>query len=131
MKRFAALIYGIACYAIFFGTFLYAAGFLANAIVPKSVDSGEAGAPLVAVVVNLALLSVFAIQHSVMARIGFKRWWTRIVPQPVERATYVLFSSLAMIALFWGWQPIPGVIFSIESEVGRAAIIVETASWFA
>jgi protein-S-isoprenylcysteine O-methyltransferase Ste14 len=120
MNRFAALIYGVVCYAVFFSTFLYAAGFLANFVVPKSIDSGSAGPAGLAVVVNLALLSVFAVQHSVMARIGFKRWWTRFVPQPVERATYVLASSLAMILLFAAWQPLPGVVYSIQGELARA-----------
>ncbi len=120
MKRILALVYGLVCYGIFFGTFLYAVGFLANAAVPKTIDSGVAGAAPLALAVNLALLSVFAIQHSAMARIGFKRWWTRIVPAPVERSTYVLASSLAMILLFWAWQPLPGVVYSVEGEAGRA-----------
>jgi protein-S-isoprenylcysteine O-methyltransferase Ste14 len=120
MNRLAALVYGFVCYAIFFATFLYAAGFLANRVVPKSIDSGEPGSALVAVAVDLGLLSLFAVQHSVMARIGFKRWWTRFVPQPVERATYVLASSLAFIALFAFWQPLPTPVFRIEHETLRA-----------
>jgi protein-S-isoprenylcysteine O-methyltransferase Ste14 len=120
MKRFATLLYGIVCYAIFFGTFLYAGGFLANFAVPKSIDSGVAGSAALAVVVNLALLGVFGLQHSVMARIGFKRWWIRFVPRPAERSTYVLASSLAMVLLFALWQPLPGVVFRVESEMGRA-----------
>ena len=86
MNRAVALFYGIACYVIFFGTFLYAVGFLQNFGVPKSIDSGVAGSPWSAVAINLALLSVFALQHSVMARIGFKRWWIRIVPKPSSAA---------------------------------------------
>jgi len=120
-NRWAALFYGIACYAIFFGTFLYAAGFLANLAVPRSIDSGEVGSTGVALLVNVGLLGVFGLQHSVMARIGFKRWWTRFVPQPVERSTYVLASSLALILLFWAWQPMPTLLFQVESELGRAA----------
>jgi protein-S-isoprenylcysteine O-methyltransferase Ste14 len=119
MKRFAVLVYGVVSYAIFFATFLYAAGFLANVAVPKSIDSGETGPVFVAVAVNLALLTVFALQHSVMARIGFKKWWTQFVPQPAERSTYVLASSIAMALLFWGWQPIGGSVFTIENETGR------------
>ena len=122
MKRIAILTYGVLCYAIFFATFLYAVGFLGNFGVPKTIDSGE-GAPLiVALGVNLLLLTVFALQHSVMARIGFKRWWTRFVPEPAERSTYVLASSIAMGLLFWGWQPIGGFVFSIESELGRGML---------
>lgn len=122
MNRFVALVYGIVCYAIFFGTFLYAAAFLANVGVPKTIDSGIPGSAWAALGINLSLLSVFALQHSVMARIGFKRWWTRIVPQPVERATYVLASSLAMILLFWGWQPIPAVVWGFQGEIARAIL---------
>jgi len=120
INRWAALIYGSVCYAIFFGTFLYAAGFLANLGVPHSIDSGEQGGTLVAVLVNVGLLGIFGLQHSVMARIGFKRWWTRYVPQPVERSTYVLASSLALILLFWAWQPLPTPLFQAQSELGRA-----------
>ena len=122
MNRFAALLYGIVCYAIFFGTFLYAVGFLGNLVVPKSIDSGVAGAPLAAVAINLGLLALFALQHSVMARIDFKSWWTRFVPQPVERATYVLASSLAFILLFEFWQPLPGVVFTFEAEPFQTAV---------
>jgi protein-S-isoprenylcysteine O-methyltransferase Ste14 len=122
MKRLATLTYGIVCYAVFFATFLYAVGFLANFAVPKSIDSGAAGPVPLAIAVNLGLLTVFAIQHSVMARIGFKRIWTRVVPKAAERSTYVLASSAAMALLFWGWQPIGGSLFSIESEVGRTIV---------
>jgi protein-S-isoprenylcysteine O-methyltransferase Ste14 len=118
--RFAALAYGTACYAIFFATFLYAAGFLANVGVPRSIDSGDAGPAGWALLANAALLGVFGLQHSVMARIGFKRWWTRFVPQPVERSTYVLASSLALILLFWAWQPMPTPLVQLQSELGRA-----------
>lgn len=120
MKRFATLLYGIVCYATFFGTFLYAGGFLSNFAVPKSIDSGVAASAALAVAVNGVLLGVFGLQHSVMARIGFKRWWTRFVPKPAERSTYVLASSLAMILLFAFWQPLPGVVFRVEGELGRA-----------
>ena len=120
MNRLAALAYGIVCYAIFFGTFLYAAGFLANVGVPRSIDSGEPGSVLTAVLVNVALLGIFGLQHSIMARIGFKRWITRFVPKPVERSTYVLASSLALILLFAAWQPIPTPILQAKSELSRA-----------
>jgi protein-S-isoprenylcysteine O-methyltransferase Ste14 len=116
--RILALAYGVVCYAAFFATFLYSIAFLANWPVPVSVDSGPAGPVWRAVVVNLALLSVFALQHSVMARPGFKRVWTRIVPHPVERATYVLASSAALWLLFGFWQPIPAIVWSFEGAGG-------------
>ena len=119
MNRVVALLYGTVCYLIFFGTFPYSIGFLANFAVPKSIDSGVRGDATIALLINLALLSVFAVQHSVMARIGFKKWWTRFVPEPVERSTYVLASSAAMVLLFWGWQPMTTEVFRLESEAAR------------
>jgi protein-S-isoprenylcysteine O-methyltransferase Ste14 len=122
VNRITALLYGIVCYAIFFGTFLYAVGFLGNFAVPKSIDSGTGTGWLVAAAVNGVLLGIFALQHSVMARPAFKRWWTRIVPAPVERSTYVLASSVALIALFWAWQPLPASVFRIEGEMARGLV---------
>lgn len=117
--RITAFIYGVVCYTIFFITFLYAIGFVGNLLVPKSIDS----APIIplrnAILVNVALLGLFGIQHSVMARQGFKEWWTKFVSKPVERSTYVLFSSLCLIALFHFWQPIGITIWNIEHPIGR------------
>jgi protein-S-isoprenylcysteine O-methyltransferase Ste14 len=118
MKRLAIFAYGLISYAVFFATFLYAIGFIGNLWVPKSIDSPPEVALGTALLVNLGLLALFAVQHSVMARPAFKRWWTRIVPEPAERSTYVLFSSLALIALFWFWQPMGGVIWEMQSKTG-------------
>jgi protein-S-isoprenylcysteine O-methyltransferase Ste14 len=119
MKRVLVFAYGVVSYAAFFLTFLYAAGWVGNLFVPKSLDGEPTVSFVQALVTNVLLLGVFALQHSVMARPGFKRWWTRLVPEAAERSTYVLFSSLALILLFWGWQPIGGVVWDIQDPVGR------------
>lgn len=122
IKRTGVLVYGLACYAIFFATFLYAIGFVGNLIVPKSMDA-EAQMPLItALVIDLLLLGIFALQHSIMARPAFKRWWTKMVPESAERSTYVLFSSLALIALFYFWQPLGGVVWSVENQIAAALL---------
>lgn len=122
MTRVLAFVYGVVCYAVFFGTFLYAVGFVGGFAVPKTVDSGAAGPVGTAVLVNLALLALFGLQHSVMARQGFKERWTRIVPKPVEQSTYVLLSSLALIALFAFWRPLPATVWEVEATAGRAVL---------
>jgi protein-S-isoprenylcysteine O-methyltransferase Ste14 len=122
MKRIALFTYGIVSYSIFFVTFLYAIGFVGNFIVPKSIDSSPQGPLGPALLVDALLLGLFALQHSVMARPAFKRWWTQFVPKPVERSTYVLFASLALIALFAFWQPLGGVIWSVQDPVGQAVL---------
>lgn len=114
MNRVLALLYGIVCYAVFFATFLYAIGFAGNLFVPKGIDSGEAVTLAEALAVNLGLLTLFAVQHSVMARPAFKRWWTRFIPQPVERSTYVMATNVALILLFWLWRPMPGIVWDIQ-----------------
>jgi methanethiol S-methyltransferase len=122
MKRIAVFAYGVAVYALFFGVFLYAAGFVGNFLVPKSMDSAPQVPLLEALLVNVALLGVFGLQHSVMARPAFKRWLTRILPEAMERSTYVLFSSLALILLFWGWQPLGGMVWDVQDPAGRAVL---------
>jgi protein-S-isoprenylcysteine O-methyltransferase Ste14 len=120
MRRTAALAFGVTSYAIFFVTFLYLVGFVSNLIVPKSIDSGTAGPLGSAMLVNTLLLLVFGVQHSVMARPGFKAWWTQYVPRPIERSVYTLASSLALIALFVFWQPIPQTVWAAEGALATA-----------
>ncbi|MDH3980421.1 MAG: isoprenylcysteine carboxylmethyltransferase family protein [Gammaproteobacteria bacterium] len=122
MKRLTAFFYGLACYAVFFATFLYAIGWVGDLYLPVTIDS----APLIptgyALLVNIGLLTLFALQHSIMARPAFKRWWTQYVPEQVERSTYVLFSSLALIAMFVFWQPLGGMIWQVENTAGAAIL---------
>jgi methanethiol S-methyltransferase len=122
MPRLLVLAYGAICYAVFLLTFLYAIGFVAGLGVPKHIDNGMSGPFVLALAVDLALLGLFAIQHSGMARPGFKRWWTRFVPGSMERSTYVLLSSLALILLFWLWRPLPQVVWQVEHDAARMAL---------
>ena len=120
MTRILAFAYGLVSYLVFFATFLYAIGFLGNFLVPKAIDSTPVGPFGEALLINVLLLAAFAVQHSGMARPTFKRWWTRIVPEPIERATYVLFSVIVMLALMAFWQPIGGTVWHFESGPGYA-----------
>ena len=118
MAGIASVLYGGAVYAFFFVTFLYAVAFVGNLPVPKTIDSGSEGPLIPALLMNLLLLGAFAIQHSVMARPAFKRWWTRFVPHAVERTTYVLLASLILAALFAHWRPILAPVWTITSPAG-------------
>jgi protein-S-isoprenylcysteine O-methyltransferase Ste14 len=119
MGPIIAFTYGVVAYAVFFASFLYAIGFVGN-LVPQGMDAAPVSPLGVSLLIDLGLLGLFAVQHSVMARPAFKRWWTRIVPTPVERSTYVLASSLALILLFWQWRPLGGVVWDIDNAAGRA-----------
>ncbi len=121
-KRIAFFAYGLMSYLVFLGTFLYALGFVGNFGVPRALDGAPAETFWVALAVDAGLLALFAVQHSVMARRWFKDWWTRAVPRPLERSTYVLFSSLALLLLFWQWRPLGGVVWSVESQAGRLVL---------
>jgi protein-S-isoprenylcysteine O-methyltransferase Ste14 len=123
MKKTFFLLYGIVAYVIFFGTFCYAVGFVSSLIVPKNIDSTPQSPLMFALLVNAGLLSLFALQHSIMARPAFKQWWTKFVPEPIERSTYVLLASLCLILLFWKWEPIGGVIWQVESQTAKMLLV--------
>jgi len=124
---FIAALYGLVCYAVFLGSFLYAIGFVGNFAVPKTIDSGTGGAWPAALFLDLILLGLFAVQHSVMARPGFKAVWTRFVPRSVERSTYVLLSSLLLILIFWKWQAIPAVVWNVTSPALKTLLLAFAA----
>lgn len=129
MKRALYTLYAIVCYVMFFASFLYAIGFVGNFLVPRSMDNGPAAPLGTALLIDAALLGVFALQHSIMARQGFKNWWTRLVPKPIERSTYVLFSSLALFLLFWQWRPIGGTIWQVTGVARSVLIGISLAGW--
>ncbi len=127
MTRLLFPAYGGIAYGIFLLTFLYAIGFTGSLLVPKSMNSGAVVPLSEALIVDVLLLAVFAVQHSVMARPAFKRLWTKLVPQPVERSTYVLFASLSLVLLFWQWRPIPAVVWSVEAPL--AVLAIQAVFW--
>ena len=125
-----AFLYGLVAYFAFFGTILYAIGFVMGLVVPKTIDSGTVSSTNQALLVNLLLMSLFAVQHSVMARRQFKEWWTQYVPKSVERSTYVLFASLTLMLLFWQWCPMPAIVWQIdEPGIAMTVATVSLVGW--
>lgn len=119
MTRVLVLLFGILCYVAFFVTFLYQIGFVAGVVVPKTIDDGPVVSRFQAMATDVVLLSLFAIQHTLMARLSFKRWWTTIVPEPIERSVFVLLSSLLLLLMNWQWKPLPEIVLRVDSTFGR------------
>src|SRR5712691_10233971 len=113
MGRIAGFLFGLVAYLVFFGAFLYAIGFVEGMVVPKAIDDGTIVPAVEALIVNLLLMSLFAVQHSVMARKSFKQWWTQLVSRSVERSVYVLDARLALVLLFWQWRPMPAIVWQV------------------
>ena len=122
MNRIVAVGYGVVCYLVFLVVFVYSIGFVGDLVVPRSVDHGITASLGEALVVNIGLLTLFAVQHSVMARPAFKRWWTRFVPPPIERSTYVLIASLVLALLFWQWRTVPGTVWDVSWQPARVLL---------
>src|SRR5690349_23227746 len=128
--KFFAFLYGMASYLVFFGTILYAIGFVMGLVVPKTIDTGTDSSVVEAIVINLLLLTLFAVQHSVMARQRFKAWWTQYVPKPIERSTYVLLSSLCLLLLFWQWRPMPAIVWQVtDPHLAVTVAMFSLAGW--
>jgi protein-S-isoprenylcysteine O-methyltransferase Ste14 len=124
MKKFLSLFYGLAAYLAFFATILYAIGFVGNLVVPKTIDGEPQSSFLNAILVNALLLLLFALQHSIMARPAFKRWFTKIVPAHLERSSFVLLASLCLMLMMWQWQPIGGIVWSTENQTIRTILLI-------
>jgi protein-S-isoprenylcysteine O-methyltransferase Ste14 len=130
MGRILTFLYGIICYLFFFAVFLYSIAFVGNLGVPKSIDTGYQGPLFKAVVINLVLLSLFAVQHSVMARPGFKKAWTKFIPEPIERSTYVLLSSILLAFVYWNWQTMNAIVWDVHGTIlGSVLYILFWAGW--
>jgi protein-S-isoprenylcysteine O-methyltransferase Ste14 len=130
MERIIGFLFGLVAYLVFLGTFVYAIGFVAGVAVPKTIDTGPEGPIAQALIINILLMSLFAVQHSVMARKPFKQWLTQFVPAAFERSTYVLLASLALILLFWQWRPIPIIVWEItQPQLAMAAMALSFAGW--
>ena len=131
MKKAFVLSYGVVCYLAFLATILYAIGFVGNLLVPKTIDGDPKVSLPVALLINASLLLLFAMQHSIMARPAFKKWWTKFVPEHLERSTYVLLASLCLFLLMWQWQPVGGLVWSIEDAVVKNLLFITFfCGWF-
>jgi methanethiol S-methyltransferase len=129
VARTLTLVYGVVSYLAFLVAFVYAIGFVENWFVPKSLDTGRPGPVAAAMLVNAALLGLFVLQHTIMARPAFKRWWTRWVPRPIERSTYVLAASACLGLLYWQWRPLPQVIWNVTGPAAPALTAVSVSGW--
>lgn len=131
MTRILSFVYGLVVYVIFLGAFLYAVAFVTGFLVPKTIDVGPIVPLAEALIIDVLLMSLFALQHSIMARQGFKRWWTQFVPAAIERSTYVLLASLALILLMWQWRPIPAVVWQIiDPTIATTITGLSLFGWF-
>lgn len=130
-NRIGVFAYGATVYVLFLGTFLYAIGFIADMFVPKGINDGEVGAFVPSILVNASILSLFAVQHTIMARPAFKEWFTRVVPRAAERSTFVLATCLILCTLFWQWRPLPEIVWQVDSIAGRALLHALFAMGFA
>jgi protein-S-isoprenylcysteine O-methyltransferase Ste14 len=131
MSKILAFLYGLVAYVVFLGAFLYAIGFVTGMIVPKTIDTGPVVPMVEAIIVNILLMTLFAMQHSIMARPQFKQWWTRFVPKSIERSTYVLLASLTLVLLFWQWRPIPALVWQVTNpDLAMTLQALSFAGWF-
>jgi len=130
MKRILVLLFGVFCYVLFLATFLYQIGFVSGIVVPKGIDDGTVVSGFQTLATNVLLLGLFAIQHTVMARLAFKRWWTTIVPEAIERSVFVLLSSLLLLLMNWQWKPLPEFVWRIDNALGRMLLYaVASGGW--
>jgi protein-S-isoprenylcysteine O-methyltransferase Ste14 len=127
MRKLLTALYSVLAYILFLAVFLYLIGFVENVLVPKSIDSGPSGDIVGSLLIDAGLLALFALQHSIMARPGFKRVWTRIVPEETERSTFVLLASLALALVCWQWRPLPQTVWSVADPIGSKALLA--VSW--
>ena len=129
MKKIIFVLYGSVAYVVFLATFLYTIGFVSNLMVPKSIDSGDKGELVGSIAIDVVLLALFAIQHTIMARPAFKSWWTRFVPEPIERSTFVLIASLLLALMMWQWRPLPDVVWGLTGTVSYALWALFALGW--